>query len=269
MFDKLRERWRNAWRAALRTHGVAYAGDADDAALVTQRLWQDAENRLPLLAHLSASERADLRQLALKFVAQKEWYGAHEFALDDEVRLTIALQACLLILKLDLDWYREWVGIVVYPGDFVVPRRMVDAAGVVHEYEDTLLGEAWSNGPVLLSWHDDVADSHVVLHEFAHKLDMLNGPADGLPPLHAGMSRTDWSAAFTAAFADFCRQVEAAEYHGGARPALDPYGAESPAEFFAVMSEAFFATPQLLQQAYPQVYQQLRLFYLQDPAARS
>jgi len=117
---------------------------------------------------------------------------------------------------------------------------------------------------VLVSWCDGhAADDgiNVVLHEFAHKLDMTNGAVDGLPTLHQGMARRDWIAAFEPAFDDFCRRVD-----GGEETALDPYGAEHPAEFFAVMSEAFFETPGLLRDEYPSVYHQLQLFYRQDPA---
>ena len=103
--------------------------------------------------------------------------------------LEIALQACVPVLNLGLDWYDDWVGVVVYPGDFVVPRRVTDDAGVVHEYEDTLVGEAWEGGPVLLSWQPEslAADGiNVVIHEFAHKLDMRNGEPDGLRPRRSG-----------------------------------------------------------------------------------
>lgn len=230
--------------------------------------WRRLEAALPFLGHLSAAERARLRELAVEFVAAKEWHGAQGLALTADMQLSIALQACLLVLHLGLDWYRGWVGIAVYPGDFVIPRRTMDEDGVVHEYDDPVLGEAWEGGPVLLSWFDERADAHginVVIHEFAHKLDMTNGEVDGLPALHAGMSREAWIAAFEPAYEDFCAKVDAAEARGE-DTALDPYGAEHPSEFFAVMSEAFFETPTLLRAEYPAVYDQLRAFYRQDPA---
>ena len=229
--------------------------------------WQRIEAQLPFLGHLSADERQRLRALACEFVATKEWNGARELALNADMQLSIALQACLPVLKLGLDWYRGWLGIVVYPGDFVIPRQTMDEAGVVHEYDDEVLGEAWEGGPVLLSWFDspeECAGVNVVIHEFAHKLDMTNGAVDGLPALHAGMSRQDWIAAFDSTYEDFCRRVDAGE-----DTLLDPYAAEHPAEFFAVMSEAFFETPKLLRSEYPSVYEQLRSFYRQDPAAGS
>lgn len=133
------------------------------------------------------------------------------------------------------------------PDEFIIPRLVEDEFGVVHEYDDVTSGEAWEGGPLLISWHDAqmAGDGYnVVIHEFAHKLDMLNGEADGIPPLHAGMSRQVWSETLHAAFEDFCQLVDVAEDYGR-ETLLDPYGAEHPGEFFAVMSEAFFESPEL------------------------
>jgi Mlc titration factor MtfA (ptsG expression regulator) len=227
--------------------------------------WARVEARLPFLGHLSTDERAQLRRLALQFAEEKEWHGAEGLALSDDIRLSIALQACLPVLKLGLDCYRGWVGIIVYPGDFIIPRKTMDEAGVVHEFDDEVAGEAWEGGPVLLSWFDQAEDAdgmNVVIHEFAHKLDMLSGIPDGMPPLHEGMSREAWTAAFEPAYQDFCRRVDEGE-----DTLIDPYAAEHPAEFFAVMSEAFFEAPDVLRHEYPAVYAQLKQFYRQDPAA--
>lgn len=243
------------WR---RRRALAKVQIADDQ-------WRRVEARLPFLRHLDADERRRLRDMAREFAATKEWNGARGLALSADIQLAIALQACLPVLNLGLGWYRGWLGVVVYPGDFVIPRQTMDEAGIVHEYDDEVLGEAWEGGPVLVSWFDapqDAAGINVVIHEFAHKLDMTNGEVDGRPALHQGMSRQDWNAAFEPAFADFCRRID-----GGEDTPLDPYAAEHPAEFFAVMSEAFFETPQLLRKEYPAVYHQLSLFYRQDPAA--
>ena len=244
--------WRRRRGAATETVGAA--------------LWQRVEGRLPFLAHLTPEERGRLRRLAMDFLASKEFSGAHDFVVDDEARLTIALQACLLVLHRGLEHYADWVGIIVYPGDFVIPRQLVDENGVVHEFDDAVLGEAWQGGPVLLSWFDDDADLggvNVVLHEFAHKLDMRSGSADGMPPLPEGMDRRAWQRVFRAAYEDFCGRVD-----DGEDTAIDPYAAEAPAEFFAVMSETFFQEPALLREEYPDVYEQLRLFYGQDPLRR-
>lgn len=230
---------------------------------VTEDQWREAEYALPFLDRLNDEERQRLRELARAFIAEKEWSAAAGLRLTPAIQLSIALQACLPILELGLDWYHGWVGIVVYPGDFVIPRQIVDEDGVVHEYDDAVLGEAWENGPVLLSWFEDPAepgDVSIVIHEFAHKLDMTNGVVDGMPRLHSGMSAQDWRSAFQSAFEDFCQRVDAGE-----DTAIDPYAAEHPSEFFAVASEVFFEAPDLLMAEYPAVYAQLKLFYRQNP----
>jgi Mlc titration factor MtfA (ptsG expression regulator) len=236
---------------------------------VSDEQWQAAEAQLACLDHLDAGDRRRLRDMAREFLAQKQWSSAPGLALTAPMQLSIALQACLPVLNLGLEHYRGWVGIVVYPGDFVIPRQVMDEDGVVHEYDDPVLGEAWEGGPVLLSWFDDAADAgnvNMVIHEFAHKLDMENGEVDGIPRLPADLPRRDWIAAFEPAYEDFRRRVDAADRRGE-ETELDPYGAEHPAEFFAVMSEAFFETPQLLRDEYPAVYEQLCRYYRQDPAA--
>ena len=243
------------------------------AIQIPDALWTATESALPFLHRLNATERLRLRQLAHEFIAAKQWTGAQGLPLTPEIQLTIALQACLPILNLGLEWYADWVGIVVYPGDFVVQRQVVDEDGVVHEFADELVGEAWDGGPVVISWFahpDDLSDinahnntHHInaVIHEFSHKLDMRSGAADGMPPLHAGMSKRAWISSFSNAFDDFQQRVDL-----GAPTKLDPYAAEHPAEFFAVASEAFFETPEILKSAYPEVYAQLALFYRQNPA---
>lgn len=229
-------------------------------------LWNEVEASLPFLGHLDSNERVHLRQLARELIAEKQWSGAQGLQLTPRIQLAIALQACLPILHLGLDWYAGWVGIVVYPGDFLVPRHVVDANGVVHEFDDQIMGEAWYGGPVLVSWFDlpENADGiNVVIHEFAHKLDMKSGGADGMPPLHEGMSRHRWIEVMSTAFEDFRRRVDHNQL-----TLLDPYGAEEPTEFFAVISESFFETPHQLKSEYATVYEQLKVFYRQDPAER-
>ena len=236
---------------------------AADRIQVSEAQWAATEARLPCLGHLDADDRARLRVMTREFLAEKEWASAGDLRLSPDMQLSIALQACLPVLNLGLDHYRGWVGIVVYPGDFVIPRSIMDEDGVVHEYDDTVLGEAWEGGPVLVSWFDDVADAdgaNVVIHEFAHKLDMENGAVDGIPRLPDDMTRTAWIDTFASALEDFQSRVDAGE-----DTLLDPYAAEDPAEFFAVMSEAFFQRPGLLRHDYPAVYEQLQRFYRQTP----
>ncbi len=217
---------------------------------------------------LNVDERARLRQWVILFLAEKPIHGAGNLHIDDGARLAIALQACMLILNLDLDWYKSWTEVVLYPGEFVARRQEVDEAGVVHVVEEHMSGESWAHGTVVLSWADVRQAGHaegynVVIHEFAHQIDMLNGDANGFPPLHKDMSRAQWSAAFGKAYEHFCKRVDDWE-----DTVIDEYAAENPGEFFAVISEAFFEIPLAVRGEYPDVYAQLALFYRQDPAAR-
>lgn len=231
-------------------------------------LWAMIVARYPFTHALSGDELERLRELVILFLHEKAIHGAGGMTVRDEVRVAVAAQACILILNLGLDYYRGWVEIIVYPDEFVAEYEYMDEAGVLHHVEEPMTGESWSRGPVIISWAD-VQEAgtgegyNVVIHEFAHKLDMLNGEPNGFPPLHAGMERTAWSAAFTHAYDDFCRQVD-----DELEPAIDDYAAENPAEFFAVMSETFFESPLVVRDTYPDVYAQLALFYRQDPAAR-
>ena len=247
--------WLTDWRRrrVLARHRI------DDA------LWDDATRGLEFIKGLSSPETEKLKRLVVLFLAEKQFAAAHGLEITDAMRLSIAVQACLPILELGLDWYSGWTGIVVYPGDFRVRRSEVDEAGVLHEWDDELAGEAMPGGPVVISWDAAAHDPamNVVIHEFAHKLDMLSGAADGLPPLHPGMERRAWHAAFEEAYQGFCDAVER-----GKDTWLDPYAAEHPSEFFAVISEAFFQEPKETRRRYPDLYEQLKLFYRQDPAAR-
>ncbi len=254
MFDRFRK-WR---RERIVTRARLDAG-----------LWHSVVASLPFLRGLTASECERLRACVVLFLHVKSIHGAGGLELDERMQLTIAAQACLLVLNLDIDYYRGWVEVIVYPDEFVPAGEYTDEAGVVHTAHEPLAGEAWLQGPLILSWADvapadDGSGVNVVIHEFAHKLDMLNGDADGFPPLHKGMSRAAWWDAFNAAYADFCTRVEAGE-----ELAIDPYAATSPGEFFAVMSEAFFEIPHAVRDLYPGVYHQLQLFYRQDPIQRA
>jgi Mlc titration factor MtfA (ptsG expression regulator) len=225
---------------------------------IEDALWREATRGLSFLP-----ENEKLKRLALLFLAEKQFVGAHGLEVTDAMRVSIAAQACLPILELGLDWYSGFTGIVVYPGDFRVRRTQADEHGVVHEWDDELAGEAMPGGPVVLSWDAAANDArmNVVIHEFAHKLDMLNGEADGLPPLHREMERGAWAHAFREAYEGFCDAVDR-----GKDTWLDPYAAEHPSEFFAVVSEAFFEHPAETRRRYPEVYEQLKLFYRQEPS---
>jgi len=237
-------------------------------AALDEPLWRAVLARYAFTRVLSEPERARLREQVILFLHEKLIEGAAGLEVSEEMRVGIAAQACMLILNLDIDFYRGWVEVIVYPGEFVAEYDYVDEAGVSHHVREPMSGESWLEGPVILSWADAEqagagSGYSVVIHEFAHKLDMLNGDANGFPPLHGGMSRADWSGAFSAAYEDFSRRVALRR-----DTVIDPYAAENPAEFFAVLSEAFFETPLAVEAEYPAVYRQLAAFYRQDPAAR-
>jgi MtfA peptidase len=233
-----------------------------------EALWRSVVSRYPFTRALAPAERARLREDVILFLHQKNIVGAGGLELRDEMRICIAAQACMLVLALDLDYYRGWQEVIVYPDEFVAEYEHVDEDGIVHQVEEPMTGESWLAGPVVLSWADaelrgDEHGYNVVIHEFAHKLDMLNGDANGFPPLHAGMDRGAWARDFSAAYEDCRGRVERGE-----SATIDPYATESPAEFFAVLSEAFFEIPGTVLATYPDVYGQLAAFYRQDPAAR-
>ena len=232
--------------------------------------WQKTISQLRLLQQLNHSEQHHLRELTSQFLQMKAFSGAGDLVVNDSMRILIAAQACLLILELDLSYFDGWHEIIVYPDAFVVQRETLDPAGLVHEARQALGGEAWSRGPVILSWADARPGAHqsgdganVILHEFAHKLDMLNGSANGMPPLHHDMHRETWTSIFQQAYDDLQGKLASHQH-----VAINPYAAENPAEFFAVTTELFFDNPQRLLHTYPDLYTQLRLFYRQDPYQR-
>jgi Mlc titration factor MtfA (ptsG expression regulator) len=246
--------WRR--RRILRSNAV------DDA------VWRRMLNRFSFAMRLTEPERKQLRELVVLFLHQKQISAAGGLVLDQEMKVGIAIQACILILNLGIEHYQGWVEIIVYPDEFVPRHEFRNEHGVVQTDETPYAGQAWLRGPVILSLADvenagDADGVNVVIHEFAHKLDMLNGDANGFPPLNAGMSRETWAKAFTDAYQDLCRRVEAGEDTD-----IDPYATEAPAEFFAVVSEAFFEIPDIVRETYPGVYAQLAAFYRQDPASR-
>jgi Mlc titration factor MtfA (ptsG expression regulator) len=222
----------------------------------------------PVFDGLSAEEIARLRELAARLLADKSFSGAGGVEVDLGMATVIAAFAALPVLNLGYGWYEGWREIVVYPGEFLHDGEQMDEAGVVHHVRHARSGESWEGGPMVLSWQDVECSGmgegyNVVIHEFAHKLDMKNGSANGRPPLHSGMKPEDWAHDLQSAYDDFCRHVDAGE-----DTLIDPYATDSPAEFFAVLSEYFFEAPDVLQESYPAVYGQLRHFYRQDPLSR-
>lgn len=236
---------------------------------IPESLWRETIVGLPFIARLAPAELTRLRELTEDFLASKEFTTVGELELDDRICLIIAVQACLPILNLGLEWYDDWVGIVVYPDEFVIPRSIQDEDGIVHEYDELASGEAWGGGPVLVSWRDVrmAGDGYnVVIHEFVHKLDMRNGDADGIPPLPSRAAKQHWEDVLLAAYGDFCAEVDAADARDEDTE-IDPYAAENPGEFFAVLAEAFFETPALVARRFPALYGQFASFFHFDPLA--
>ena len=240
---------------------------------VASDVWHTVRQHLSILDGLTDEQDKWLRDSSVLFLQDKHLTPMPGVELTEEGRLLLAAQAQLPLLNLgDLDWYQGFHEIVLYPDDFISPQRHRDASGVEHEWEGHHSGEAWQHGPVVLAWPGVLASGgwegyNLVIHELAHKLDMLNGDADGLPPLPPGLTPEVWEETLLAAYDDFCQQVDEAEQRGQA-PLLDPYAAESPAEFFAVMSETFFEIPELLKKEYSELYTLLSRFYRQDPDKR-
>ncbi len=256
MWRRLTQAWRAAGeRRALTRRAIP---DAD---------WRRTLKRFPFLALRDPLDEAELRRLTSLFLDRKEFSGVGGLRLTDDIAVAIAAQACLPVLRLGLAPYDGFVGIVVHPGQVRARRVVTDDDGIVHDYEETLSGEAMQGGPVMLSWQDvrragrSAAQGYnVVIHEFAHVLDLGDGEADGVPPLPNGQ-RECWRQLLTQEYDDFCLRVDA-----GDDTALDPYGAEDTGEFFAVASEAFFVSPAAMRAEHLALYELLRGYYRQDPA---
>jgi hypothetical protein len=235
---------------------------------IPDRQWSAALRATPHAQVLPPEQRARLRELSTLFLLDKTFASAHDLVLTDAMRVQVALKACLPILHLGLECYAQFHGIVLYPGDFRVHEQHMDEAGVVHDQVRDLCGQSLARGPMVLSW-DTLANEHagdgqdLVIHECAHKLDVMNGDADGFPALHSDMSASTWTRVFRRAYDEFCRTIDA-----GQDPRLDPYASADAAEFFAVTSETFFTRPDIVYQDLPEVYAQLTAFYRQDPYAR-
>lgn len=237
--------------------------------------WSAALRELPFLHHYDVVALARLREMTTLFLVEKSIVsgattGKHVLEVTPHMRILIAVQACLLILgrgasvadaMADFD---GWENVVVYPGDFPRTYDYEDEAGVVHRLDEPIAGESWYGGPVLLSWPAveagyDESGMALVIHEFAHKIDMLDGTVDGIPPL-AGAARESFRREVSSAYRDFCRRVDAGE-----DTAIDPYAAELIDEFFAVSCEVFFAEPELLRDEYPAYFAQLQSYFRIDP----
>lgn len=264
--------------------------DAHAPALSVLPYWPVVTANCPFLARLTPQEQQALQTLCQRFLDEKAINGAAGLELSALMQLSIAAQACLCVLHLGLDMFDDFSEVIVYPGEFRVARETVDDFGVVHDVSGALTGEAVPGGPVIVSWDatppaDDAPVYNVVIHEFAHKLDLADGrEADGIPLFHAQrhreLTRRQWSQTLWTTYDDFCTQLDHVEYtmprnmdpeseDGAAWYAqlpIDAYAAEDCAEFFAVSSESYFLAPERLQRHYPDWFALLDRYY--RPAAK-
>ncbi len=230
--------------------------------------WQDTVAQLPLLQQLSPAQLAELRAMTTWFLHDKDFYGGGDMDVVRPMQLLISAQSCLPALTIGYEWLEGWYSIFVFPGAFSNRQSWRNHMGLVEDEKRVLAGAAHQKGGMVLSWNNvthDVADAddgdNVIIHEIAHKIDMRNGPADGYPALHKGMSRRRWAKVMQAGFDELKDQARRG------RPRIDPYGATEPAEFFAVTSEYYFENPKKLREAFPKVFDQLHQFYRSPLAA--
>lgn len=248
------------WRKNLRRRKLA--------ARAFPKAWRAIlKRRLPYFRALPADLQLQLKRHIQVFLAEKHFVGCDGLQITDEIRVTIAAQACLLLLNRNTDFYPKLRQILVYPDAFIVERQQQDPAGLVWEQRHVLAGESWEQGQVILSWKNTLEgaanpyDGHnVVIHEFAHQLDQEDGHANGAPILQHSKDYLSWSNVFNQ------RYNQLIEDAAQQRPSLlDYYGATNPAEFFAVATEVFFEQPHALNQQHPDLYQELSHFYRLDP----
>lgn len=231
---------------------------------IPEPVWAEACRDIAWTHGLSAAERTRLREHTGRFLRDKRFAAAAGLELDDDDCLRIAMLACLPVLTLGYEWLRGWSEVIVYPGQFRVRREWHDEeSGIVSQSHDWLAGESWLQGPLVLSLDDISLDleaphegNNLVAHEIAHKLDMLDGSSDGMPPLPDAERQDRWRQVFHEEYERFCRKVER-----GIETWLDPYAAEAPDEFFAVATEGYFSAPDLLALELPSVYRELRAFF--------
>lgn len=233
-------------------------------------LWRQVHARVRWVSALDRERDARLQSLVARFLHDKTITPVAGLTLDDGQRAILATLCCLPLLEFGPEGLHGWSQLIVYPDAFRVNRTHVDAAGVLHEWEDELIGESWGSGPLILSWADVEGDLDepeagfcVAVHEMAHKLDALDGVLDGTPPLPRDWQRA-WAKEFQASYDGFVSDVES-----GREAGIDSYAAEAPEEFFAVCSEYHFSDPRLLERQLPQVAAHLARFYGPSPFANA
>ncbi|MCE3262340.1 MAG: hypothetical protein K0R43_1419 [Pseudoduganella sp.] len=223
---------------------------------------------VPFYRQLAPEQQRQLQRLVVQFLHQKKFVGCAGLDVTDAMRITIAAQACLLLLNMPSKVYRSLHTILLYPGAFVAGRDEVGPGGVVTQARQQMLGESWSDGRIVLSW-DDVArgtldwegGNNVVLHEFAHQLDSESGSTNGAPYLGSPDSYRSWSEVLSRDYANLRHEA----WLGRQDSVLDHYGATSPAEFFAVVTETFFTRPWQLAERHDALYGELQKYFRVDP----
>ncbi|MDD4904182.1 MAG: zinc-dependent peptidase [Candidatus Bipolaricaulis sp.] len=251
---RLREKRRARWRAR-----------------PVPKEWAGIVGAIPLYTRVPRVDRAELDGHVQVFLAEKRFEGAGGFVVNEAARLTIAAQACILLLHRTTDCFPKLASVIVYPQEYAAPVEEADDHGLITEDVESRAGESWVYGSLVLSWEDVLADLadpagelNVVLHEFAHQLDAETGEMNGCPAIPDPELRADWAQTMGAAYTEHCRLVAR-----GRATVLDPYAAEDPSEFFAVATEAFFQQPRRIVAAQPLLYGVLRRYYRQDPATWS
>ncbi|MEW6998590.1 zinc-dependent peptidase [Colwelliaceae bacterium BS250] len=225
------------------------------------------QQRMPYFKQMPTDLQLQLKQHIQIFLAEKNFIGCNGVKITDEIKVTIAAQACLLLLNRKTEYYPKLQTILVYPRAFVKEQKSMSADGVLHSQRKVLSGESWDFGKVVLSWQDTLDGAqipndgrNVVIHEFAHQLDQESGKANGAPILNQGQSYQSWSEVFSTQFELLQKQALA-----GGSSLFDYYGATNPAEFFAVATEVFFEQSQQFYHQHPKLYQQIKEYYLVDP----
>ena len=236
-----------------------------------QSWFEIVNRRLPFFRRMPASMQSQLLDLIKIFLHDKRFVGCAGQQIDDEIRLTVAAQACLLLLNRETDYYQHLKSVLIYPSTFVVNREVRDELGLVSTGHSALLGESWSQGKVILAWDSvekgvrNLNDGHnVVLHEFAHQLDHASGATNGAPLLVTRGAYKSWALVLSREFEDLQKNAQT-----GRASLLDHYGATNPAEFFAVATEAFFERPEQMRAGHRELYEELAGFYQVDPVAWS
>ncbi|MGB0865157.1 MAG: zinc-dependent peptidase, partial [Granulosicoccaceae bacterium] len=230
--------------------------------------WRWALKRnFPIYRRMPTDLQMQLKSRIKQFVHEKEFIGCAGFEISDEVKVTVAASACLLLLNRDTDVYAGLRYILVYPDAFLVKREAMDGAGLHSVKHTGVLGESWSNGKVILSWQDVLKGnskfsdgSNVAIHEFAHQLDHESGSTNGAPFLGKADRYERWAVVFTEEF----RRLQQSAYRGD-KTLIDQYGATEPAEFFAVVSELFFEKPAQMYGEHPLLFEELKAYYRVDP----